>query len=73
MTALRAILHGGPVHERVIDDVPEETETVKIPSNSNTKYALYQRVGDGRDGKGPFLRFDFIAVHDADGRPMTDW
>lgn len=62
---MRAILFGGPVDRRVIDDVPQTTEIVNIPAPLATdpKYAHYCRVGNGIDDRGPYLRFDFYAVH----------
>jgi hypothetical protein len=48
----------------VIDNVPEMTENITIPSNRPGKSALYRRVGDGRDAGGRFMRFDFITVDD---------
>lgn len=66
MSNRRAVLHGGPVDQRVIEDVPEETEFIKIPSNSGVKYAHYRRMGDGVDDHGRFWRFDFTNVYDSD-------
>ena len=61
MADRQAILHGGPLDRRVIDDVPETTENMKIPANGSLtpKYAHYRRAGD----EGRFLRFDFVAVY----------
>jgi hypothetical protein len=73
MSLTPAKLYGGPVDQRVVPDVTESTETIKIPSNSNTKFALYQRAGNEITPQGRQLRFDFVNVYDADGRPMTDW
>ena len=70
---MRAVLHGGPVDQRTMDDVPDGTWNIKIPTGDSRRYAHYERIGNGVDTKGPYLRFDFTAVYDADGRPMTAW
>ena len=49
---MKAVLRGGPVEGRVIDDVPEETEFINIPANTlEPKHAHYQRVGDHEIGR----------------------
>lgn len=62
---MRAVLCGGPLDRRELD-VPEVTEGVEIPAplSSVPKVARYERVGDGVDRGGRFLRFDFVAVYE---------
>jgi hypothetical protein len=60
---MRAVLFGGPLDRREMDDVPEETETMSIPANISPKHAEYRRAGDGIDARGRFARFDFWAVY----------
>lgn len=61
---VRAILFGGPVEGRVIENVPVMTQNITIPSNKPGKSAHYRRVADERDAKGRYMRFDFTAVND---------
>ena len=58
-------MFGGPLDRRQMNDIPAETETMKIPATLSVapKYAEYRRAGDGLDTNGPYLRFDFWAVH----------
>lgn len=71
---MKAQLHGGPVDRRIMDDVPDTTESIKIPSANNRVCALYIRNGYQRgDETGRFLRFDFSAVFDTEGRPLMTW
>jgi hypothetical protein len=65
---MNAILRGGPVDGRIIDDVPESTESMNIPASRtlDPKYAHYVRAGS----EGPYLRFDFVAVYTALERPI---
>jgi hypothetical protein len=69
---MRAILHGGPVEGKVIDDVGEDCYNIQIPANFTPRYAHYRRVGQSKfyDTAGPYLRFDFVAVYE--GTPLAD-
>jgi hypothetical protein len=68
MADRKAILRGGPLEGRIIDDVPEETENMKIPANRSLtpKSAHYRRAGE----QGQYLWFDFVAVY-TDQQPMV--
>jgi hypothetical protein len=65
---VRAVLCGGPLDRREMD-VPEITESANIPGPVSRVpvFARYVRVGDGVDGGGRFLRFDFVGVFEGAG------
>lgn len=71
MADRRAVLFGGPCDRRTLDNIPDTTESMNIPSNAGEpRHARYERVGDAIDGLGKYLRFDFVGVYDALDRPI---
>lgn len=68
---MRAILFGGPLDRRTLDDIPDTTESMNIPANGGEpRYARYTRTGDGLDPGGPFLRFEFENVYASPEYPI---
>jgi hypothetical protein len=66
---MKAILRGGPVDKREMDDIPESTEYINIPSANlaNPQFARYARVGDDRFGGEKRALFNFDNVYPGAG------
>jgi hypothetical protein len=61
---MRALLRGGPVDGRTIDNVAASTENINIPATTlDPKYAHYRRVGE----LGNVALFDFVTVYPGSG------